>query len=198
MANKNKTKNKGKEKCNFLKEMRRKLAEKLGIDLKQKECTFEGQCTGTCPKCQEEELILNNALLEKETIKNINFPPPPNYPEIPQLSGYPMPPKEENFPYGPPPNDFININGSNVGPRTMGYIDMETDKRRKEEQKKAFEEMQKELQKIIEENKDNENLFKGNEQNPWTVKNKKEKKENPNTPPISPREDILHLTGLIK
>ncbi|MDE6639406.1 MAG: hypothetical protein K2K63_02630 [Acetatifactor sp.] len=54
-----------KEKCKKLKAIRKKLADGLGIDLKQKECTFEGECRGTCPKCRQEEEALNRALLGK-------------------------------------------------------------------------------------------------------------------------------------
>ena len=54
-----------KEKCNVLKTVRKQMADKLGIDLHQKECTFEGECSGTCPKCAHEEKILNSALLKK-------------------------------------------------------------------------------------------------------------------------------------
>lgn len=54
-----------KEKCRRLKAIRKKLADGLGIDLKQRECTFEGECRGTCPKCRQEEEALNRALLGK-------------------------------------------------------------------------------------------------------------------------------------
>lgn len=55
--------NRHKEKCNELKGIRKKLADKLGIDLHQRECSFEGECKGTCPKCAQEENILKKALL---------------------------------------------------------------------------------------------------------------------------------------
>lgn len=54
-----------KEKCKRLKAIRKKLADGLGIDLKQRECTFAGECRGTCPKCRQEEEALNRALLGK-------------------------------------------------------------------------------------------------------------------------------------
>ena len=56
----------GKEKCAELKEIRRKMANKLGIDLHQRECTYEGECTGTCPKCKAEELQLNKELFKRK------------------------------------------------------------------------------------------------------------------------------------
>lgn len=56
---------KHKEKCRKLKEIRKKMADRLGIDLHQRECTYEGECSGTCPKCRQEEETLNKALLGK-------------------------------------------------------------------------------------------------------------------------------------
>ncbi len=55
--------NRHKEKCNRLKKIRKELADGLGIDLNQRECTFEGECRGTCPRCRQEEEKLNRALL---------------------------------------------------------------------------------------------------------------------------------------
>ena len=55
----------GKEKCKKLKEIRKEVADKLGIDLKQTECTYKGECSGTCPKCSQEEEILNTYLLKQ-------------------------------------------------------------------------------------------------------------------------------------
>lgn len=54
-----------KERCRLLKEIRKVLADKLDIDLQQKECTYEGECGGTCPKCEQEEKVLNTMLLKK-------------------------------------------------------------------------------------------------------------------------------------
>lgn len=58
----------GKEKCAVLKEVRRKEAERLGIDLHQRECTYEGECRGTCPKCMAEEMQLNAELLKRKAL----------------------------------------------------------------------------------------------------------------------------------
>ncbi len=55
-----------KERCKELKQVRAKMAENLGIDLKQRECTYEGYCSGTCLKCRNEELALNAAILKKQ------------------------------------------------------------------------------------------------------------------------------------
>lgn len=55
-----------KQKCKELKEIRAKMAESLGVELHQRECTYEGYCSGTCPKCKQEELWLNAAILKKQ------------------------------------------------------------------------------------------------------------------------------------
>lgn len=52
-----------KEKCKTLKKVRKSIADVLGVDLHQTECTYEGDCPGTCPKCKKEEEILNKAIL---------------------------------------------------------------------------------------------------------------------------------------
>ena len=52
-----------KEKCKILKEIRKETAEKIGVELNQIECTYKGECSGTCPKCRQEEEKLNKALL---------------------------------------------------------------------------------------------------------------------------------------
>lgn len=55
--------NKHREKCDHLKQIRKNVADSLGVDLKQTVCTYEGECSGTCPKCQQEEKMLSKALL---------------------------------------------------------------------------------------------------------------------------------------
>ncbi len=57
-----------KEKCKTLKKIRKKLADALDIDLHQRECTYEGACSGTCPKCKQEEEQLNRAILAKSAL----------------------------------------------------------------------------------------------------------------------------------
>ena len=48
----------GKEKCRLLRQIRREIAESNGIPYSTEECTFEGACTGTCPRCEEEVRVL--------------------------------------------------------------------------------------------------------------------------------------------
>jgi len=44
----------GKEKCKLLRQIRKEIAESNGIVYLISECTFEGECKGTCPKCDAE------------------------------------------------------------------------------------------------------------------------------------------------
>lgn len=46
--------NQGKHICNELKEIRRSIAQENGIALDIPECTYDGQCDGTCPRCEAE------------------------------------------------------------------------------------------------------------------------------------------------
>lgn len=55
-----------KERCRELKLVRAKMAEELGVDLHQRECTYDGYCSGTCPKCAAEERALNEAILRRQ------------------------------------------------------------------------------------------------------------------------------------
>lgn len=57
---------KGKEKCEFLKGIRKRMAELNGIPYEPRECTYEGECTGTCPFCEKEAAELMMALKKKE------------------------------------------------------------------------------------------------------------------------------------
>ena len=52
-----------KAKCKVMKKMRKQIADAIGVELHQTECTYQGECSGTCPKCAQEEKILNRALL---------------------------------------------------------------------------------------------------------------------------------------
>ena len=59
--------NKQKKKCEHLKQIRKNVADAIGVELNQSVCTFEGECKGTCPKCEQEERKLSKALLVKGT-----------------------------------------------------------------------------------------------------------------------------------
>ena len=53
---------KGKEKCKALKEIRQKIAEQNDIAFAVSECTHQGDCKGTCPKCEAELRYLERQL----------------------------------------------------------------------------------------------------------------------------------------
>ncbi len=56
----------GKKKCNILREIRRSVAEANEIPYYSEDCTFEGACPGTCPKCDEEIKYLQRKLDERK------------------------------------------------------------------------------------------------------------------------------------
>jgi hypothetical protein len=57
---------KGKDKCEFLKGIRKRMAELNGIPYEPRECTDEGDCTGTCPFCEKEAADLMAELKKRE------------------------------------------------------------------------------------------------------------------------------------
>jgi hypothetical protein len=44
----------GKEVCNKLKEIRQTIADQNNIEYETTACRFDGECEGTCPKCDAE------------------------------------------------------------------------------------------------------------------------------------------------
>ena len=52
----------GKQTCKILKEIRQQIADKNEIEYVTSECHFQGECQGTCPKCEEEVRYLENEL----------------------------------------------------------------------------------------------------------------------------------------
>ncbi len=57
--------NRGKNICNQLKAVRRRIAEENGIPLDISECTWKGECRGTCPQCEAEVRYLESVLTER-------------------------------------------------------------------------------------------------------------------------------------
>lgn len=55
----------GKNICNYLKAVRKQIAEENGIPLETEECTYHGECRGTCPRCEAEVRYLENALADR-------------------------------------------------------------------------------------------------------------------------------------
>jgi len=56
----------GKSKCKILKEIRQQIARDNDIELVTSECKYQGDCTGTCPKCEAELRYLENELAKRQ------------------------------------------------------------------------------------------------------------------------------------
>ena len=57
---------KGKQTCKILKEIRKQIAEENDIELVVSECTYQGDCLGTCPKCEAEVRYLERELEKRQ------------------------------------------------------------------------------------------------------------------------------------
>lgn len=62
----------GKEKCEILRSIRKDIAEKYGLDYTSTECKHQGDCSGTCPKCDAELKELQRQL-ESRGITDIDL-----------------------------------------------------------------------------------------------------------------------------
>ena len=58
----------GKKVCKILKEIRRQIADKNDIEYITSECHYQGECKGTCPKCEAEVRYLENELLKQKQL----------------------------------------------------------------------------------------------------------------------------------
>ena len=58
----------GKEVCRTLKEIRAEIARQNDIPWETEECTFEGACRGTCPRCEAEARRLEEALAKRRRL----------------------------------------------------------------------------------------------------------------------------------
>ena len=58
----------GKEKCRILKEIRAEIAKANDIEWVVSECKHQGNCKGTCPKCEQEVRQLEAALARREAL----------------------------------------------------------------------------------------------------------------------------------
>ena len=61
----------GKKTCKILKEIRQQIAEKNDIKFVTAECGFQGECKGTCPKCEEEVRYLENELRKRQQLGKV-------------------------------------------------------------------------------------------------------------------------------
>lgn len=62
---------KGKSTCRELKRIRKMIAEQNNIPLEDSECHYEGDCAGTCPKCDAEVRFLENALRKSKQLGKV-------------------------------------------------------------------------------------------------------------------------------
>ena len=58
----------GKRTCKILKEIRQQIADKNDIEYVTSECHFQGECQGTCPKCEAEVQFLENELSKRRQL----------------------------------------------------------------------------------------------------------------------------------
>ena len=58
----------GKDICAYLKEVRRHVADENNIPLEQHECTYDGPCNGSCPRCEAEVKYLEHELHRRMTL----------------------------------------------------------------------------------------------------------------------------------
>ena len=57
---------KGKQTCKILKEIRKQIAAENDIEFVTSECTYHGDCLGTCPKCEAEVRYLERELEKRQ------------------------------------------------------------------------------------------------------------------------------------
>jgi len=137
----------GKNVCKVLKDIRRKVADDNEIPLEIRECTFEGDCKGTCPYCEaevrylERELQKRRALGKAVTVAGIALSSVMMSGCHP-LRGEPLPPEEpstdtitqvakfetfdnQNDTPPPPPNNYTEME-TTLG-IVLGGIEMEDD-----------------------------------------------------------------------
>lgn len=58
----------GKERCKILKELRQQIAQNNDIELAIEECQYQGECAGTCPRCEAEVRYLEQELAKRQKL----------------------------------------------------------------------------------------------------------------------------------
>ena len=61
----------GKNKCKILKEIRQKIADENDIPYVTRECSYQGECSGTCPKCEAELRYLEQELEKRRSMGKV-------------------------------------------------------------------------------------------------------------------------------
>ena len=59
---------KGKRTCKILKEIRKQIAQNNDIEFVTSECKHQGDCLGTCPKCEAEVRYLERELEKRQKL----------------------------------------------------------------------------------------------------------------------------------
>ncbi len=62
---------KGKRTCKILKEIRKQIAAENDIEFVTSECTYQGECAGTCPKCEVEVRYLEHELEKRQRMGKV-------------------------------------------------------------------------------------------------------------------------------
>ena len=62
---------KGKQTCKILKEIRKQIATENDIEFVTSECTYQGECKGTCPKCEAEVRYLEHELEKRQRMGKV-------------------------------------------------------------------------------------------------------------------------------
>lgn len=62
---------KGKRTCKILKDIRKRIAEENDIQLITEECTYKGDCLGTCPRCEAELRYLERELEKRQRLGKV-------------------------------------------------------------------------------------------------------------------------------
>ena len=58
----------GKQKCRILKEIRQRIADENDIPYVTRECAYQGECRGTCPRCESELRYLERQLAARAAL----------------------------------------------------------------------------------------------------------------------------------
>ena len=59
----------GKEECKILKQIRQRIAEENDIPYIVRDCQYQGECSGTCPRCEDELRYLERHLALQASLK---------------------------------------------------------------------------------------------------------------------------------
>ena len=81
----------GKQTCKILKEIRKQIAAENDIKLVIEECTYQGDCLGTCPKCEAEVRYLERELEKRQLAQTPDTIPSRNDSIVDILDGYVVP-----------------------------------------------------------------------------------------------------------